>query len=268
MESLAGKQRRSGSSMFVKIGKKVRPGVNRILARHSEVGDCAVFDSQRFPFAELLESQAEVIAAEAKNVLAERNRIHPVAEVSPDHERIAKDKRWKSLFLLGYGYRFDHNCALCPETTRVLEQIPDLNSGFFSILEAGAVIPPHHGVTKAILTCHLGLQVPEDLQNCAMRVDDQICHWKQGKSLVFDDTFQHEVWNRTTQDRVILLLQFKRPMDWRGRLVGDLFLEGVRASSFVQQGRKNMVTLDRSLGYKASSSRWFQRRSRAHTTDH
>ena len=263
MAALAGKQRSSGSSMFVRIGKKVRPGVNRILANHSAVGDQPVFDSQFFAFTRLLESKATNIAEEARNVLAERNRIHPVAEVSPDHERIAQDKRWKSFFLLGYGYRFDHNCALCPETTRVLEQIPDLNSGFFSILQAGAKIPPHRGVTKAILTCHLGLQVPEDQPNCAMRVADQVCHWDQGKSLVFDDTFEHEVWNRTSQDRVILLLQFKRPMSWRGRLVGDLFLQGVRASSFVQQGRRNMVTLDQARGYEASSSRWFQNRKRS-----
>ena len=112
MASLAGKQRSSGSSMFVRIGKKVRPGVNKILASHSAVGDLPVFESELFSFTQLLESKAATIAEEAKKVLAERNRIHPVAEVSPDHERIAQDKRWKSFFLLGYGYRFDHNLSL------------------------------------------------------------------------------------------------------------------------------------------------------------
>lgn len=253
------KRRASRPSMLVRVGKRARPGINKILARHSTVGDRAVFDERQFSFTSLLEDRAEVIAQEANSILAERERIHPVAEVSPDHERIAKDKRWKSFFMLGYGYRFDHNCARCPETTKTLEQIPDLNSGFFSILEAGANIPAHRGVTKAILTCHLGLQIPQSQSNCGMKVADQICNWQTGKTLVFDDTFQHEVWNCTHEDRVILLLQFRRPMDWQGRLIGSLFLQGVRASSFVQDGRKNMVSLDQATGINATSSRWFQR---------
>lgn len=253
--SLASKQTQ-GPSLLVKLGKKVRPGINRLLAKQSKIGDSSVFDPQQFPFTALLEHSAATIAREAASVLAEQRRIHAVSDVSPDHERIANDKRWKSFFLLGYGYKFDHNCARCPETTRVLEQIPNLNSGFFSIMQAGGKIPPHRGVTKAILTCHLGLQVPQDSANCVMRVGDRNCQWQQGKALVFDDTYEHEVWNQTNEDRIILLLQFKRPMNWQGRLLGNLFLKGVRVSSFVQQGRRNMVSLDQALGYDASSSPW------------
>ena len=224
----------SGSSLLVKYGKKLRPAMNRVFAKQSQVGDAPVFDNAHFPFTKLLEDNTDIIHREAGKILSERRRIHAVSDVSPDHERIAHDKRWKSFFLIGYGYKFDHNCAICPETTKILEQIPNLNSGFFSILQAGAEIPPHCGVTKAILTCHLGLQVPRDSQHCVMRVADQTCHWESGKAFVFDDTFEHEVWNHTREDRVILLLQFKRPMAWRGRVLGDLFVKGVRVSSFVQ----------------------------------
>lgn len=243
------------SSTIVKIGKKVRPWVNRVLATHSRIGDQPFFDTSLFPFVPLLEANADRIAAEARAVIAQRNGVHAVSDVSPDHKRIAHDKRWKSLFLIGYGYRFDHNCARCPETTKILEQIPGLNSGFFSIMEAGAEIPRHKGVTKAILTCHLGLMVPKARKNCGIEVRDETYNWAEGKAVIFDDTFEHEAWNRTAEDRVILLLQFKRPMSLIGRVVGGLFLAGVRLSSFVQDGRRNMVTRDKADGLDASSRR-------------
>ena len=243
------------SSTIVKIGKKIRPWVNRVLADHSKIGDQPFFDEASFAFVPLLEANADIIAKEAQAVLAERDGVHAVSDVSPDHKRIAHDKRWKSLFLFGYGYRFDHNCARCPETAKILEQIPGLNSGFFSIMEAGAEIPRHKGVTKAILTCHLGLHIPEDRKSCGIEVRDETYNWTKGKAVIFDDTFEHEAWNRTTDDRVILLLQFKRPMSLIGRIVGGLFLTGVRLSSFVQDGRRNMVTRDKADGLDASSSR-------------
>lgn len=243
------------SSKLVKIGKKVRPKIDRILAAYSKVGDKPVFESASFPFSSLLESKADIIRQEAKAVLEEDYGVHPVSEVSPDHERIAHDRRWKSFFLVGYGYRAEHNCVRCPETTKVLEQIPGLNSGFFSIMEPGTEIPRHRGVTKALLTCHLGLMVPEERAVCAIKVDEQICHWDSGKTLIFDDTFHHSAWNRSNEKRVILLLQFARPMRYVGRLVGNLFLSGVRASTFVQDGRRNLVEKDRALGLDASSRR-------------
>ena len=242
------------SSALVRIGKRMRPFVNRFLAKNSRVGDLPLFESSSFPFTTLLEEHADIIAAEAHAILLERNGIHPVSDVSPDHKRIAHDKRWKSFFLIGYGYRFDHNCARCPQTTKILEQIPGLNSGFFSIMEAGTEIPTHRGVTKAVLTCHLGLVIPNPKGTCAIKVRDETYHWQLGKTLVFDDTFQHEAWNHSNSERVILLLQFKRPMNLRGRIIGRLFLTGVRISSFVQQGRRNIVEKDRALGLDASSS--------------
>lgn len=243
------------SSKLVKIGKKIRPKIDRVLAAHSKVGDRPVFESADFPFTNLLESNADIIRREAKAVIEEDHGVHAVSDVSPDHERIAHDRRWKSFFLIGYGYRAEHNCTRCPETTKILEQIPGLNSGFFSIMEPGTKIPRHRGVTKAVLTCHLGLMIPEERSACAIQVDEQTCHWESGKTLVFDDTFHHSAWNLSEQKRVILLLQFKRPMRMPGRLLGQLFLSGVRASTFVQEGRRNLVEKDRALGLDASSKR-------------
>jgi aspartyl/asparaginyl beta-hydroxylase (cupin superfamily) len=35
--------------------------------------------------------------------------------------------------------------------------------------------------------------------------------WGEGECLVFDDTVEHEAWNRSAKTRVVLLLDFLRP---------------------------------------------------------
>ncbi|HEX8420856.1 MAG TPA: aspartyl/asparaginyl beta-hydroxylase domain-containing protein, partial [Sphingomonas sp.] len=146
-----------------------------------------------------------------------------------------------SFFLWGYGYPIDDNLARCPHTREVVERIPGLNSAFFSILAPGTHIPEHRGVTKGLLTCHLGLIVPRE-GNLRMRVDDRVVRWSEGETLVFDDTYPHEVWNDTDETRVVLLVQFERPLRNPGKWIADLFLRIVRRSAFVQEARANIAS--------------------------
>ena len=48
------------------------------------------------------------------------------------------------------------------------------------------------------------------------------------------------VWNETDEVRVVLLIQFKRPIRLPGKLLGDLFLTGVKHSPFVQEAKRNL----------------------------
>ena len=96
-------------------------------------------------------------------------------------------------------------------------RFPGLNSAFFSILAPGTHIPEHRGVTKGLITCHLGLIVPRD-GDVRMRVGDRIVRWAEGETLVFDDTYDHEVWNETSGTRVVLLIQFERPLRQPGQV--------------------------------------------------
>ncbi|HTK35058.1 MAG TPA: aspartyl/asparaginyl beta-hydroxylase domain-containing protein [Caulobacteraceae bacterium] len=233
-------------SLLYRFGENCRPAIDYILAAHSQVGDPPVFDPAQFPWTADLSAGWETIAAEAAHVVRDLGAVPPLYELSPDHRGIADPDRWRSFFLWGYGYRSDENCALCPETTRLLERVPELNSAFFSILKPHAHIPRHAGVTKAILTCHLGLQTPR-AGRCEMAVDDTVVKWREGECLVFDDTYEHEVWNDTDEIRIVLLIQFRRPVRQPGRFVRDLFIEAVRRSPFVQEARQNFYSWDRNL---------------------
>lgn len=78
----------------------------------------------------------------------------------------------------------------------------------FLRLKAGCRVPPHHDSTNAQVTCHLGLRIPSD---CGMRVGNETRRWHEGKVLFFDHSFEHEVWNDSDQDRVVLLLNLVHP---------------------------------------------------------
>ncbi len=227
--------------LLMRLGDRfVRPLVDRAVVRSSRVGDPPVHDPRTFPWIGRLEARWRDIEREAAAILGDLDAIPPLAEISPDHRPIAPAGKWRSYFLYGYGYRDAANCRTCPRTTALVESIPGLNSAFFSILAPGTQIPPHTGVTKALLTCHLGIRVPREADSCRMRVADRVVSWRAGEALVFDDTYEHEVANDTEDMRVVLLVQFRRPVGALGRMVGGLFLWAVRRSRFVQDARRGL----------------------------
>ena len=73
-----------------------------------------------------------------------------------------------------------------------------------------------------------------------MEVGGETVGWAEGQTLVFDDTYQHEVWNDTDRTRVVLLVQFRRPLRFPGNLIAGLFLRGIRRSPFVRETRANV----------------------------
>jgi aspartyl/asparaginyl beta-hydroxylase (cupin superfamily) len=229
-----------------RLGKRLRHRISAVIARSSKVGDTPVYDPNLFAWTAAIEARWPEIRAEVERLLAREDGIPPLDEISPDHRRIAPPGKWKSFFLYGYGYRNDENCARCPKTAEAVSAIPGLNSAFFSILAPGAHIPRHRGVTKATLTAHLGLVVPKG-RACRMQVDEEILTWGEGRLLVFDDTYFHEVWNDTGGQRVILLIQFRRPTGLVGRVVGGAFLGAIRRSRFVQDARSSLGDWEKAM---------------------
>lgn len=239
--------RRSNPSrpFFLRMGKKLRPHIDRLIAGSSMVSNELVLDAGAFCWTGLLAINWQIIRDEAIAVALNPEAVPALKRISPDHARIATDDRWRSFFLIGYGTRIEQNISRCPQTAAILEKIPGLNSGFFSILQPGAHIPRHRGVTKGLLTCHLGLVVPEG--ELYMEVAGRTVHWSVGRPLIFDDTHPHEVWNRTGGTRVVLLIQFERPLRQPGRAIARAFLTGIRKSAFVREARANIDKWEESL---------------------
>jgi aspartyl/asparaginyl beta-hydroxylase (cupin superfamily) len=125
-------------------------------------------------------------------------------------ERNIYDGNWTVFGLYKLGEKVEQHCALCPITTKLIEEIPGLLSAGFSSLAPGTYIGPHVGYTNRVLRYHLGLVTPE---NCAIRVDKETKSWEAGEDFIFDDTYEHEAWNRSESTRVVLLLDFKRDVN-------------------------------------------------------
>lgn len=237
---------------IVRFGKKARFTVNRIVVRQSLVGDERVLDRAAFPWLRDLERAAPAIRAEVDRLLEHLDAIPPMNEMSPDHQRIAGGGGWRSFFLIGYGYRLEANCARCPATMAALAKVPGVVTALISILEPGMHVGRHRGVSKGIVIAHLGLKVPSDAERCRMDVDGEEVVWREGGTFVFDDTYPHEVWNDTPDRRVILLIQFRRPMRLLGRIVAGLFVWAVKLSPYIQDARRNVDYWEQRL---ASSER-------------
>lgn len=225
-------------TIAVRVGKRLRWPLNRFLARQSLIGTQPFFDEAQVPGLSLLREDWQVIREEALAVLADRESIPPLGKVSPDHRRIAATSAWKSYFFTGYGYHAAANRARCPKTAALIDRVPGLVVAFYSIFEPGTHVPPHRGVTKGLLNVHLGLIVPTEVEKCRIAVEGETRGWTPGKYLIFDETFEHEVWNETAEPRVVLFLQVLRPMRWRGRLLAKFFLWCVKRTSFVQDVRE------------------------------
>ena len=114
---------------------------------------------------------------------------------------------WSVFPFYRFGEKVASTCATCPRTAALIEGIPSMVTAGFSRLSPGTHIQPHAGYTNQVLRFHLGLSGGTD---CGLRVGGETRGWHPGSAFVFDDTQEHEAWNRGADDRVVLLLDFKR----------------------------------------------------------
>jgi beta-hydroxylase len=228
-----------------RLGKRLIRSLADFLGRQSLVGDTPVLARQPFPFLDAFEARWREIRAEVQEILKYREAVPTFQEVSPDQAKIAKGDNWRTFILYGFGARAERNCARAPLTARLLEGVPNLQTAWFSILAPGYHIPPHRGVSKGIVRCHLGLIVPSEREKCRMRVGDRTCVWREGELFVFDDTYEHEVWNETADERVVLIFDFDRPMRFWGRALNKAFVAGLKRTAYYQVPKRNLEGFDK-----------------------
>jgi len=224
-----------------RLGKRLIHALGGFLGRQSKVGDTPFIDEKYFPELEIFAANWEKIRDEALEVLKFRDDIPAFQEVSRDQRKISKGTNWRTFILYGFGQKMEKNCRIAPETTKLLETVPNLQTAWFSILAPGYHIRAHTGVTKGILRTHVGLIIPRDYEKCRIRVDNEIRPWREGEVFTFDDTYEHEVWNETDEERVILLFDFDRPMRFWGRTVNNAFLSAMKLTAFYQEPKKNLA---------------------------
>jgi beta-hydroxylase len=211
----------------------------RLNIRFSILGNPSVYDNAAFPWAAGVEREWHVIREELDALLQRKDDLPNFQDIAADVASISRDRGWKTFLLMGYGIKSKQNIALCPETWRVLQKIPGLKTAMFSIFEPGKHLPAHRGFYNGVLRFHLGLIVPEPRDQIAIRVGERICHWEEGRALIFDDAYDHEAWNRTDKTRVILFVDFVRPLRFPANVLNWFVLNAAVFTPYIQEGYGN-----------------------------
>ena len=180
------------------------------------------FERELFPWHAELEKHTDVIREELLGVLSDNLGIEPFLGTEDvkllEEQKLLRGERgaarWDAFFFHRHGEVFQENARRCPRTTEILNSLPLVHirehapEVLFSVLTPGSHILPHHGVTNTRLVTHLPLIVPE---NCAIRVGGVEHAWQEGRCVTFDDTFEHEAWNRSGKVRVVMILDSWHP---------------------------------------------------------
>lgn len=226
-------------------GARVLHGLERWILRYSEVPTTPFLPVESLPWVARLEAGVPAIQAELDQVLQYRDDLPNFQDISTDQASITDDDRWKTYFFFAYGFRSEANCARCPETTRLLEQIPGLTTAFFSILSPHKHIPEHRGPWRGVLRYHLALKIPEPADQCGISVGGEIAHWSEGKSLLFDDGYDHFAWNDTDGIRVVLFMDVLRPLRPPADRVNKGLIKAISYSPFVRDGKARHLDWER-----------------------
>jgi aspartyl/asparaginyl beta-hydroxylase (cupin superfamily) len=241
-EGLAGMER---PGAVVRLFMTIVAGAERLNRACARLGNPCVYDTATFPWAASIEREWRVVRGELDGVLVRKAELPSVQDIAADAASLSQDADWKVFPLIAYGLRSDPNIALCPETWRIVQTIPGLRTAMFSILEPGKRLPPHRGPYNGVLRLHLGLLIPEPRERMAIRVGHEHRHWVEGRVLIFDDAYEHEAWNETGQVRVVLFVDFERPMRFPASVLNRLLLGLAPFTPFLRETADNLRRWER-----------------------
>jgi len=243
------RERKPLRNVFFDAAMSILRQLERVIVNTSLVPTTPFLDKDVFPWSHELEAHWRDIRAELDGLLVYKDDLPAFHSISGDVTHIKSDD-WKTYFFYGYGFKAEANLARCPRTAALLARIPGLTTAFFSILAPGTRIPPHRGPWKGVLRYHLALKVPEPRENCAIKIDGQVAHWKEGQGLLFDDSFEHSVWNDTNGTRVVLFLDVLRPCRAPGSWINRAVIKAASRSPFLEDARRKHNKWERAFEAK------------------
>ena len=178
----------------------------------------AFYEREEFAWIADVEAMTARIGQELAAVLAQPTGFSPYVETPRDapapNNPLRNDPNWSAYYFWRGGAVVQDHAARCPTVMEALALVPmPIITGrspmaLWSLLTPGTHIRPHHGLLNTRLICHLPILTHPD---CALRVGAETRPWRDGEMLVFDDSIEHEAWNRSDRTRVVLLFEIWQP---------------------------------------------------------
>jgi len=201
---------------------RIEQAIRPFFRRFSSLGGPKYFDTEDFPIAKKLSDNYAAVRAEFEDLRHRMDEFPVFQSISPEQVYISDDDKWKMFFLKSMGIRFKRNCELFPETMRVVDSDPRIISAYFSVLGPRKMLMPHRGPWSGILRMHMGIDIPTDGGGCLLSLEGDEYRWQNGEVVVFDDTYEHFAANLTDSPRVVLFMDYVRPMPWPMHIINKL----------------------------------------------
>jgi len=171
------------------------------------------FKKNHFPWNKLLEDNWETIRDEMQIALdnPEKFKYKNNWFLAHPHYVDSNDPNgWRTFEFYFFGIKQLNHCLNCPKTFELLQQIPDLVTAQFSVLNPDTRVEPHCGYTTMVLRSHLALEIPS-IELCKIKVEEEETSWQEGKIITFDDSKIHEAWNLSDKRRIVLMIDVAKP---------------------------------------------------------
>nr|WP_324257991.1 aspartyl/asparaginyl beta-hydroxylase domain-containing protein [Cellvibrio fontiphilus] len=189
----------------------------------------AYLEPADFPELKILQDNWETIRDEALNLNAEA-KIKASDKLDDLGFNSFFKTGWKRFYLKWYGANLKSAEQLCPKTVALINQVPNIKGAMFTMLPPGARLVRHRDPYAGSLRYHLGLSTPNS-EDCFISVDGKKYFWRDGEAVMFDETYIHYAQNKTDQNRIILFVDVKRPVnfflvDWFNELFSRIVVAG------------------------------------------
>lgn len=232
---------------------------NLVMNVFSSLPNRPILDQNDIPELELLKSNWEVIRDEALAV-SETGQIKKSEKLDDAGFNSFFKFGWTRFYLKWYGDALPSAIRECPKTVELLKQTPNVQAAMFAKLPSGGLLTPHRDPFAGSLRYHLGLVTPNS-DDCFILVDGIKHAWRDGQDVLFDETYIHEAYNKTDQDRIILFCDVKRPMkyNWVNRFNDFMSRTLARASATANEDGEEIGFLNK-LFSKVYSVRTLSRR--------
>lgn len=205
MSATQHKTQATGSQRFFTYLKRIQISEPVSAAWYPGLSRQSWYNPEQFPITRELEARFSEIKEEALKVIP--------GYYYEEAENIARTGSWQVCMFYEQGRRNQFICEQCPITAAILDGNKSIRRTagliYFSKMAPHTHVAAHQGSSNIRVRCHLALSVPNG--DCAIRIGQHVHKWTEGKCIVFDDTFDHEVWNHTEEPRLVLLIDLWHP---------------------------------------------------------
>lgn len=172
-----------------------------------------IWDKKKFDFVQELENNYNIIKDELLN-LKNENKTNGFQQYKNSNDLGATDiGHWNVFYFILHHLEFAENIAKFPKTMDIINNINEptlFKHSLISCLSPNSHIIGHNGPTNKKLRVYFPILLEENSN--ILRIDQETITLKEGECIIFDDSFNHEAWNKSKiKSRFVLIFDIYHP---------------------------------------------------------